>query len=133
MVDSDQPTVLVVDDVAGMRLLMEDMVKDIGFPNVELANDGEEAFAKVLAKPPILIFSDYMMPKMNGIELLKKIRETPAIAAIPFILVTAVAEKETVAQALALGLTKHLTKPVDFGQLRECALECLKFSGEQQL
>jgi CheY-like chemotaxis protein len=128
MVDSDQSAVLVVDDILSMRLTMQDMLQDIGFPYVELANGVEEALSKIAIKPPIIIFSEFMMPKLDGIELLKRVRGTPSLAVIPFAFVTVISEKDSLKEAFEIGLTKHLVKPIQFSELKQFVCEVLQFS-----
>ena len=123
MVDTNQPMVLVVDDIAGMRLILREMLQDLGFERIEEAVDGEDAFKKVLAEKPLIIFSDYMMPKVDGLDFLVRVRKTPALATVPFVLISAVADKDIVSHAFSLGLTKYFTKPVSFPEIQEYVAE----------
>jgi two-component system chemotaxis response regulator CheY len=125
MVDLNQPLVLVVDDISTVRVLLKDILQELGFERIEEATDGAEALAIMEKGRPSIIFSDYMMPNLDGLQFLKKVRENPEFSDIPFILISAVADKEIVNQAFALGLTKHFTKPIGFSQIQQCVVEFL--------
>jgi DNA-binding response OmpR family regulator len=111
------PRVLVVDDEPNARELLSEFLTAKGY-EVLTASDGEEALCKVKDEPPHLILLDVRMPKMNGLEVLKQVREIDHEVGV--IMVTAVNEEETGRQALKLGAFDYITKPMDFQYLERC-------------
>ena len=108
--------ILVVDDMMTMRKLVKKALSELGFSNIVEAPDGEQAWAKindmVSANTPFqLIVSDWNMPNMKGIDLLKKVRGLAAMKAVPFLLLTAESEKDQVVEAMAAGVSEYLLKP----------------------
>lgn len=103
--------VLVVDDFATMRRIIKGALKTIGFNNIFEAEDGNGAL-NVLKKENIgLVMSDWIMPNMNGLELLKAIRKNEKFKDIPFIMVTAEGQKKNVMDALESGVNSYIVKP----------------------
>lgn len=103
--------VLVVDDFATMRRIVKNSLKQIGFRSILEADDGTTAL-EVLKKQQIdLIISDWNMPEMSGLELLKSVRKDEATKDIPFLMVTAEAQKDNVLQALKAGVSNYIVKP----------------------
>ena len=82
------------------------------FFDVVMCEDGVEALEQVFARPPDLVISDLMMPRIGGLELVKKLKETPSTASIPVLLLTAKDEVGSEVQGLDLGADDYLTKPV---------------------
>jgi len=103
--------VLVVDDFATMRRIIKGVLKQIGFGNIIEAGDGLEAFAELKKGKVGLIVSDWNMPNMTGIELLKKVRGDEALKSIPFIMVTAEGQKDNVLEAVKSGVSNYIVKP----------------------
>jgi two-component system chemotaxis response regulator CheY len=103
--------VLVVDDFATMRRIIKNALKQIGFADIMEADDGTTALAVLKDKAVDLIISDWNMPNMNGLDLLKKVRGDKETKAIPFIMVTAEAQKENVLQAVQAGVSNYIVKP----------------------
>ncbi len=111
--------VLVVDDFATVRRILKNVLKDIGFTNVMEADDGTTAL-EVLKKEKIdLIFADWNMPKMSGLELLKAIRGDASLRNTPFLMVTAEAQKDCVVEAIQAGVTNYVVKPFSADGIRE--------------
>jgi DNA-binding response OmpR family regulator len=108
------PRVLVVDDEAYAVELLQEFLTAKGY-EVLAASDGEEALQKVKEERPHLILLDVRMPKMNGLEVLRRVREMDHEVGV--IMVTAVSEEETGRQALQLGAFDYITKPLDFQYL----------------
>ncbi len=108
------PRVLVVDDEPDAVELLQEFLTAKGY-EVIAASDGEEALRKVKEDRPHLILLDIRMPKMNGIEVLKRVREIDREVGV--IMVTAVNEEETGRQALQLGAFDYITKPLDLKYL----------------
>jgi two-component system, chemotaxis family, chemotaxis protein CheY len=103
--------VLVVDDMLTMRKIVSKIVKEIGFTDVVEAADGNDAWTKVQAGGIGLIISDWNMPNCTGLEFLKRIRTDAKFKGLPFILVTAEAEKAQVAEAVQAGVDQYVVKP----------------------
>lgn len=103
--------ILVVDDFDTMVRIIRNILHDIGYNHVFSARNGEQA-CQVLNKEKIdLIISDWVMPRMNGLELLKKVKSTPEWAHIPFMMVTAEAEKEHIVEAIQNKADGYIIKP----------------------
>ena len=108
------PRVLVVDDEPDARELLSEFLTAKGYA-VLTASNGEEALRKVKEERPHLILLDIRMPKMDGLEVLRRVREIDHEVGV--IMVTAVNEEETGRQALKLGAFDYITKPLDFQYL----------------
>ena len=103
--------VLVVDDFATMRRIVKNILRQLGFNNVVEADDGTTAW-EVLNKDKIeFIVSDWNMPKMTGLELLKAVRADDALKDIPFLMVTAEAQQENIIEAVKAGVSNYIVKP----------------------
>ncbi len=103
--------VLIVDDFATMRRILKNILKQLGFKNILEADDGTTAL-EVLGKQDVdLIISDWNMPKMTGLELLKKIRADEKYSKHPFLMVTAEAQKQNVIEAVQAGVSNYVVKP----------------------
>jgi len=103
--------VLVVDDFATMRRIVKNVLKQIGFTKIVEADDGSTALA-VLKKDEVgLIISDWNMPKVSGLDLLKTVRSDESMKDMPFLMVTAEAQKDSVVQAVQAGVSNYIVKP----------------------
>lgn len=116
--------ILVVDDMKTMRMVMKKALKELGFTNVFEADDGESAWPMIEqaasgGEPFGLILSDWNMPKMEGIELLRKVRTNQRLSKTPFILVTAESEKSQVMEAMKLGVSNYVIKPFTADDIKE--------------
>lgn len=113
--------VLVIDDIASMRSLLQALIQSIGFANVHTAKDGQEAWDLLQRKGHQygLIISDWEMPKMNGLELLHKIRYEYESPSLPFIIISSTNKLERVQQAIKEGVTDYLTKPITEKTLKD--------------
>jgi two-component system chemotaxis response regulator CheY len=109
--------VLVVDDMLTMRKLVSRCLKDLGFTDISEADDGETAWALLeggtTGRTPAfqLVVSDWNMPKLTGLGLLKKVRAHEATKNLPFLFVTAEAEKHQILEAIQAGVSNYVTKP----------------------
>jgi len=108
--------ILVVDDFEVVRMLLKNGLTDLGYQNIDLADDGTSALDRLQTseaegKPIELIFSDWNMPKLSGLELLQNCREHLNFRRIPFIMVTAESEQAQVVQALRAGAMEYIVKP----------------------
>ncbi|KGM29150.1 chemotaxis protein CheY [Photorhabdus luminescens] len=110
---------LVVDDFSTMRRIVRNLLKELGFNNVEEAQDGAEALAKIRSSHFDFIISDWNMPNMDGLELLKVIREDAQLAKIPVLMVTAEAKKENIIAAAQAGASGYVVKPFTAATLEE--------------
>ncbi len=112
--------ILVVDDMMTMRKLITKSFADLGYSNFVEASDGEQAWEILKSTPTIsLVVSDWNMPKMTGIELLKKVREDKDIKTKPFILITTEAEMGQLVNAIQLGVSGYILKPFTSDLIRE--------------
>lgn len=103
--------ILVVDDYQTMRTIIIGLLRQLGFNDLDQASDGEDALTKIKAKKYGLIFSDWNMEPMSGIELLKHTRTIPDYKGVPFILVTAENTADNIVQAKSAGATNYIVKP----------------------
>ncbi|NPA48424.1 MAG: response regulator [Thermodesulfobacteria bacterium] len=112
--------VLVVDDFATMRRIIKNILLQLGFKNIIEADDGTTAW-EILDKGEKvdLIISDWNMPKMTGIELLKKVRSDERFKDLPFLMVTAEAQKENIIEAVKYKVSQYIVKPFTPETLQE--------------
>lgn len=103
--------VLVVDDFSTMRRIVKNMLQQLGFSNIVEAEDGRVALSKLENGGIGLIVSDWNMPNMMGIDLLRAVRENATTKGIPFLMVTAESQKENVIQAVQAGASSYIVKP----------------------
>ncbi|NOY86604.1 MAG: response regulator [Deltaproteobacteria bacterium] len=103
-------TVLVVEDKASLTQMLQFLFLSRGL-NVQIAYNGEEALAKARELCPDLILLDIMMPKMDGFEVLERLRESESTATIPVIMLTARKSREDMNKATELGAVEYITKP----------------------
>jgi len=120
-------SVLIVDDEQHIRLLIEQALEELVDEGVDLytAGDGEEALAVVEAQRPLLVFLDVMMPKRNGFEVARAIRDELALADTQIVMLTAKGQAYDREQGLAAGANRYLTKPFDPDELLAIARETL--------
>lgn len=123
---SDEPQVMVVDDIAGTREIMKDMLQEMGFKKIVEASDGREALEKLKADGAQLIICDYMMKDMSGLDLLNQIRNHPYLVDVPFIVVSAVGDVPVIETALELGASDYIVKPLSFTLLRRKITDVLR-------
>lgn len=116
-VDVTMP-ILVVDDYKTMIRIIRNLLKQLGFNEVDEAADGTEALAKAKARKYGLIISDWNMEPMTGYELLKEIRSDDALARTPFIMVTAESKTENVIAAKKAGVNNYIVKPFNAATLK---------------
>lgn len=102
---------LVVDDFASMRRIVVGLLREAGFIHITEAEDGASALRKLEAGQFQLVVSDWNMPNMSGLELLKAVRQSESHAQIPFLLVTAEARKENIVEAARAGADGYIVKP----------------------
>jgi two-component system chemotaxis response regulator CheY len=111
--------VLIVDDFANVRWILRKILKRNGFTNVTEADNGKSAL-KVLKKEKFdLILCDWTMPVMSGLELLNKVRSDDELKNIPFVMITAEAQKDNIAKAVEAGITNYVMKPFTAAKISE--------------
>ena len=110
--------ILVVDDYKTMIRIIRNLLKPIGFENVDEAADGQEAYAKMQETKYGLVISDWNMEPMTGYELLQKVRADESMKATPFIMVTAESKTENVVAAKRAGVNNYIVKPFNAGTLK---------------
>ncbi len=110
--------ILVVDDYKTMIRIIRNLLKQIGFENVDEAADGTEAFEKIKKTKYGLVISDWNMEPMTGYELLKKVRADEQVKNTPFIMVTAESKTENVVAAKRAGVNNYIVKPFNAGTLK---------------
>ncbi|WP_406706204.1 chemotaxis response regulator CheY [Sodalis sp.] len=110
---------LVVDDFSTMRRIVRNLLKELGFNNVEEAEDGADALVKLKAAPFDFVISDWNMPNMDGLSLLQAIRADGTMAAMPVLMVTAEAKKENIVAAAQAGASGYVVKPFTAATLEE--------------
>jgi two-component system chemotaxis response regulator CheY len=112
-------TVLVVDDFATMRRIIRNILRDLEFKKILEAEDGTAAVDILKTQKVDLIISDWNMPKMTGLELLKWVRSNEDTKDIPFLMVTAEAQKENVIEAVKAKVSNYIVKPFTAQTLAE--------------
>ena len=103
--------ILIVDDFSTMRRIVRNLLKQLSFNNVDEAEDGTVALEKIKSGSYDFVITDWNMPNMNGLELLKAIRSDDALKDLPVLLITAEAEKENVVLAAQAGVNDYIVKP----------------------
>lgn len=118
MINPDM-NVLVVDDAATMRRIVRSLLRELGIKNVREAEDGEMAFEDLKRQKADLVVSDWAMPKMTGIELLRAIRQDENLKETPVLMVTAESKKENIMEAVQAGVNNYIVKPFNSKTLEE--------------
>ena len=111
--------ILVVDDFATMRRIIKNILRQIGYTNILEADDGSTALAILKKEKVDLVITDWNMPKMSGLELLKAIRSDESLKDIPVMMVTAEALKENIIEAVKAGVNQYIVKPFTAQTLQE--------------
>jgi two-component system chemotaxis response regulator CheY len=110
---------LVVDDSSTMRRIIRNSLKAAGFDDAVEAENGEGALARLQADSVDFVITDWNMPVMNGIEFVTAMRGNTAFKATPVLMVTTMAEKENILQAMQAGVTNYVVKPFDAATLKK--------------
>jgi two-component system chemotaxis response regulator CheY len=110
---------LVVDDFSTMRRIVRNLLKELGFNNVQEAEDGIDALNKLRAEAFDFVVSDWNMPNMTGIELLRSIRADEKLKHLPVLMVTAEAKRENIIEAAQAGASGYVVKPFTAATLDE--------------
>lgn len=112
-------TVLIVDDFLTMRRIVRKILRDLDFQNIIEAEDGTVAVDVLKNNKIDLIVSDWNMPKMTGLELLKHVRSQDETKDMPFLMVTAEAQKENIVEAVKAKVSNYIVKPFTAATLEE--------------
>ena len=118
MVDANMKF-LVVDDFSTMRRIVKNLLKELGFTNVFEAEDGVDALNKLRGEKFDFVVSDWNMPNMTGIDLLRAIRADATLKHLPVLMVTAEAKRENIIEAAQAGASGYVVKPFTAGTLDE--------------
>lgn len=110
---------LVVDDFSTMRRIVRNLLKELGFTNVDEAEDGVVALQKLNSAQFDFVVTDWNMPNMDGLTLLQTIRQTPHLKHLPVLMITAEAKKENIIAAAGAGASGYIVKPFTAGTLSE--------------
>ncbi len=111
--------VLIVDDYKTMLRIIRNLLKQLGFNNVDEAMDGSEALQKLRAKDYGLVISDWNMEPMTGIQLLREVRADKRMQHLPFIMITAESKTENVIAAKQAGVSNYIVKPFNAATLKQ--------------
>lgn len=111
--------ILVVDDFPTMRRIVRNLLKELGFTNVEEAEDGQQALEALRQGSYGLVISDWNMPNLDGLQMLRQIRASEPLASLPVLMVTAEAKKENIIAAAQAGASGYVVKPFTAAVLEE--------------
>ena len=110
---------LVVDDFSTMRRIVKNLLNDLGYANVQEADDGQSALPMLKAGGFDFLVTDWNMPGMPGLDLLKAVRADPALAKMPVLMLTAEAKREQIIEAAQAGVNGYVIKPFTAITLKE--------------
>jgi len=111
--------ILVVDDFSTMRRIIKNLLRDLGFTNTEEADDGTTALPMLQTGKFDFLVTDWNMPGMQGIDLLKAVRADPNLKSLPVLMVTAESKREQIIEAAQAGVNGYVVKPFTAGTLEE--------------
>jgi two-component system chemotaxis response regulator CheY len=117
-IDMHMP-ILIVDDYKTMLRIIRNLLKQLGFDNVEEATDGSMALTKLRDKGFSLVISDWNMEPMTGIQLLREVRADAKLKDLPFIMITAESKSENVIAAKEAGVSNYIVKPFNAATLKQ--------------
>jgi two-component system, chemotaxis family, chemotaxis protein CheY len=111
--------ILIVDDMATMRRIVKNILKQLGFSNVEEAENGQDGLQKLRTDTFGFVVSDWNMPVMTGIDMLRAIRADDKLKAIPVLMVTAEAQQANLVEAIQAGVSNYIVKPFTAETMQE--------------
>jgi two-component system chemotaxis response regulator CheY len=111
--------ILVVDDFSTMRRIIRNLLRELGFNNIFEADDGQSALPKLQSGGIDLLITDWNMPGMTGIDLLRFVRADPNLAQLPVLMVTAEAKRDQIVEAAQAGVNGYVIKPFTAATLQE--------------
>ena len=118
MVNHDME-ILVVDDASAMRRIVRGLLKELGFKHIREAENGQVALQELKKKKADFVVSDWNMPVMTGIDLLRAIRADESLKSIPVLMVTAEAKQDNIIAAVQAGVNNYIVKPFNAQTLQE--------------
>lgn len=118
-IDTTKMKFLVVDDFSTMRRIVRNLLKELGFPNADEAEDGAVALQKLKGGGFDFVVTDWNMPNMDGLQLLQQVRADPALKHLPVLMITAEAKKENIILAAQSGASGYIVKPFTAATLGE--------------
>lgn len=111
--------ILVVDDQEAIRNEIKSILRNLGYNNIDVADDGDLAFAMLKAGYFGFVITDWDMPKMSGLDLLKKIRNDEKFKKLPVLMVTAEVQQDQIMEAIKAGVSNYVKKPFDAKTIAE--------------
>lgn len=111
--------ILIVDDFSTMRRIIKNLLRELGFNNTIEADDGQSALPKLQAGGIDFLITDWNMPGMTGIDLLKAVRADPTLCQLPVLMVTAEAKRDQIVEAAQAGVNGYVIKPFTAATLQE--------------
>lgn len=111
--------ILIVDDFSTMRRIIKNLLRDLGFTNTDEADDGQTALPKLEGGSFDFLVTDWNMPGMQGIDLLKAVRADPNLKDLPVLMVTAESKREQIIEAAQAGVNGYVVKPFTAATLKE--------------
>jgi two-component system, chemotaxis family, chemotaxis protein CheY len=111
--------ILIVDDFSTMRRIIKNLLRDLGFTNTSEADDGTTALPMLKSGDFDFLVTDWNMPGMTGIELLKAVRADPKLSTLPVLMVTAEAKRDQIIEAAQAGVNGYVVKPFTAAALKE--------------
>ncbi len=111
--------ILIVDDFSTMRRIIKNLLRDLGFNNTQEADDGNTGLPMLRSGSFDFLITDWNMPGMTGIDLLKAVRADPDLATLPVLMVTAESKREQIVEAAQAGVNGYVVKPFTAGTLEE--------------
>jgi two-component system chemotaxis response regulator CheY len=123
--------ILVVDDFSTMRRIVRNLLKELGFTNVDEAEDGAVALQKLQTGGFEFVVTDWNMPNMDGLTLLQSIRKSPSLKHLPVLMITAEAKKENIIAAAQAGASGYIVKPFTAAVLSEKLQKIFEKLGKQ--
>ncbi|MBX3350556.1 MAG: chemotaxis response regulator CheY [Nitrospira sp.] len=111
--------ILIVDDMVTMRRIVKNVLKQLGFSNIDEAENGQDALQKLKSSKYDFVVSDWNMPVMTGIDMLRAIRADEQLKAIPVLMVTAEAQQKNLVEAVQAGVSNYIVKPFTAETMQE--------------
>ncbi len=116
---SSQMAILVVDDFSTMRRIVKNLLQELGYQNIQEADDGTTALPMLKSGNFDFLITDWNMPNMPGLQLLKEVRADARLAQLPVLMVTAEAKREQIVEAAQAGVSGYIIKPFTAETLKE--------------
>lgn len=111
--------ILIVDDFSTMRRIIKNLLRDLGFNNTQEADDGSTALPMLKGSKFDFLVTDWNMPNMTGLDLLKAVRADPELSKLPVLMVTAESKRDQIIEAAQAGVNGYVVKPFTAGTLKE--------------